>query len=150
MITKKKRYLGLILSAVVILAILVTTGSVLSKKRLESRQEEMKMQVYIAYVILNNEVMLAQNREQLEKITADKIINEYAVGVNTDKQSDNFYITANINAETEDYYISSFRFYDEDIKTAFVLDDESGELETVPVKKHSEYKVDKSEITIGK
>jgi hypothetical protein len=108
------------------------------------------MQVYIAYVILNNEVMLAQNREQLEKITADKIINEYAVGVNTDKQSDNFYITANINAETEDYYISSFRFYDEDIKTAFVLDDESGELETVPVKKHSEYKVDKSEITIGK
>jgi hypothetical protein len=148
MIKNKKRYLGII-SAVITIAILVATGSILSKKRLESRQEEMKMQAYIAYVILNNEVMLAQSREQLEEITADKIIKEYAVGVSADKQADNFYITANINAETEDYYISSFRFYDEDIKTVFVLDDESGELETISVKKNSEYKADKSEITIG-
>ncbi len=144
---KKKRYLEITIAGVVVL-ILIVTGWALSKKRLESRRENMKNQAYIAYVLLNDEVMLATQRTQLDDITADKIITEYAVGASSEDKSDNVYITAVINAETEDYYIESFNFYDEDIKTVFIYNSESDEMETISTVRNKKYITDKSEITI--
>jgi hypothetical protein len=143
----KKRYLEITIAVLVVL-ILIVTGWVLSKKRLESRRENMKNQAYIAYVLLNDEVMLATDRTQLDDITADEIITEYAVGASSEDESDSIYITAVINAETEDYYIESFNFYDEDINTAFVYNIESDEMETISTVKNKNYITDKSEITI--
>jgi hypothetical protein len=143
----KKRYLEITIAVLVVL-ILIVTGWVLSKKRLESRRENMKNQAYIAYVLLNDEVMLATQRTQLDDITADEIITEYAVGASSEDESDSIYITAVINAETEDYYIESFNFYDEDINTAFVYNIESDEMETISTVKNKNYITDKSEITI--
>jgi hypothetical protein len=143
----KKRYLEITIAVLVVL-ILIVTGWVLSKKRLESRRENMKNQAYIAYVLLNDEVMLATDRTQLDDITADEIITEYAVGASSEDESDSIYITAVINAETEDYYIESFNFYDEDINTAFVYNIESDEMETISTVKNKNYITNKSEITI--
>jgi hypothetical protein len=145
--SKKKRYLEITIAVVVVL-VLIVTGWVLSKKRLESRRENMKNQAYIAYVLLNDEVMLATQRTQLDDIKADEIITEYAVGTNSEDESDNVYITAVINAETEDYYIEAFNFYDEDIKTAFIYNSESDEMETISTERNKKYITDKSEITI--
>jgi hypothetical protein len=119
----RRKYLT-IAGFIIIFALLIAGGLVLSNNRLNKQRAVVLNYAYVSYALLNEEVMLCGDSLKPEDISVDSLIKDYGIG-----GDDEFFIKAEVSKKDGEYYISFFDYYDCKTKTAFVYNEETAEMD---------------------